>query len=137
VVKRATPKKAAAEAEKNVGGRPKRDPHTLRTERLVVRIHPDLMQCLTDLAKDNGITRSMLVERAMVSFVNLSAGAPILDTMGRRLHGTEPAGHALGTPASFNQIWKRAVGGTYAPPKSRVQPPGWEPISENPEDNED
>jgi hypothetical protein len=112
MVKKAAPKKVT---EKNVGGRPKRDPDTLRTERLVLRIHPDLMRSLTDLAETNGITRSLLVERAMISFVNMSGPEPTLDFMGRALTG--PPGVApLGTMQSFNQIWKRAVGGSYVPP---------------------
>jgi hypothetical protein len=136
MVKKATPKKAG----KNVGGRPRRDPDTLRTERLVLRIHPDLMRSLTELAQANGITRSLLVERAMISFVNMSRPGPKLDLLGRELKGTEPGDAPLGTPQSFNQIWKRAVGGPYVAPKSRVRPPGWEPspgdISGNPEDDD-
>jgi hypothetical protein len=118
MVKKATAKKA----EKNLGGRPRRDPATLRTERLVLRIHPDLMYCLTELAKENGLTRSMLVERAMVTFVNLSAGEPILDTMGRRLHGPESE-NVLGTPASFQHVWSRVVG--VPPANSNPQAPRW------------
>jgi hypothetical protein len=138
MVKKAATKKTA---EKNVGGRPKRDPNTLRTERLVIRIHPDLMNSLTELARSNGITRSLLVERSMISFVNMSNGEPLLDFMGRALTG--PAGVSpLGTMESFHQIWKRAVGGRYVPPdpnKKVVLPPDWEPmpsdISRNPEDD--
>ncbi|MGM4916298.1 hypothetical protein [Tardiphaga sp. 813_E8_N1_3] len=141
MVKKATPKKKAEKAEKNVGGRPRRDPDTLRTERLVLRIHPDLMTAMTDLAKANGITRSMLVERAMISFVNMSnpATEARLDYMGRQMKGTETGGAPLGTPQSFNQIWKRAVGGSYVAPKTNVKPPGWEPnpsdITGNPDDD--
>jgi hypothetical protein len=91
VVKKATPKKATKQIEKNVGGRPKRDPNTLRTERLVIRTHPDLMRYLTELAGRNGITRSMLVERTLVSFVNLTIGEVVLDSMGRELKGRRAA----------------------------------------------
>jgi hypothetical protein len=111
VVKDSKPKKAEKKVEKNLGGRPRRDPETLRTDRLVIRIHPDLMSHLSELAKKNGLTRSMLVERALVSFVNLSTGQAILDSMGRELKGPPAAGDPLGTPASFDQVWRRAVGG--------------------------
>lgn len=136
MVKKAVPKKG----EKNIGGRPRRDPETLRTERLVLRIHPDLMTAMTDLAKANGITRSMLVERAMISFVNMSSPSSQLDFMGRQMKGTETGSAPLGTPQSFNQIWKRAVGGSYVAPKGGVKyPSDWEPspgdISGNPEDD--
>lgn len=134
MVKKATAKKSG----KNPGGRPPRDPDTLRTERLVLRIHPDLMRCLTALANDSGLTRSMLVERALVSFVNLSAGNPIIDSMGRLLHAGERQGHALGTTESFEQIWRGvAAAPTVTPrpggfprwvPPARVQyPPDYSP----------
>ncbi|MCC8961634.1 hypothetical protein H8A95_04685 [Bradyrhizobium sp. Pear76] len=77
---------------------------------MVLRIHPDLMRHLVELAKKNGLTKSMLVERSLVSFVNLTAGTPILDAMGRELTA-EPVGDQLGTPASFDEVWQRAVGG--------------------------
>lgn len=83
------------------------------------------MECLTGLAEENGITRSLLVERAMVTFVNLSAGEPILDTIGRRLHGQEESGHVLGTPASFQNVWNRVLGKPNASPTGTPQPPRW------------
>lgn len=91
-------------------GRPPRDPSTLRTDRLVLRVHPHLMNHLENLAKKNGLTRSMLSERALISFVNLNAGFPALDSMGREPR-EPPVGDNLGTPASFDHIWRRAVGG--------------------------
>lgn len=122
MVKKATRKKAA----KNVGGRPKRDPASLRSERLVLRIHPDLMECLTGIAAENGLTRSLIVERAMVTFINNAAGEPILDSMGRRLAGPTEAGHVLGSPASFDHIWSRVIGvPSAAPAGTTPQPPKW------------
>jgi hypothetical protein len=142
VVKDSKPKKSEKKVEKNLGGRPPRDPDTLRTERLVVRIHPDLMRWLTKLATENGITRSLLVERSLVTFVNLSQPEPILDAMGRELQAEPPEGAPLGTPESFASIWKRAFGGEYKRPHGRrTMPPGWKPerpsdLSGNPEDDE-
>jgi hypothetical protein len=103
-------KRAAQKLQSNRVGRPPRDPDTLRTDRLVLRTHPDLINHLESLAKKNGLTRSMLCERALISFVNLNAGFPVLDSMGREPR--EPVrGDDLGTPASFDQIWRRAVAG--------------------------
>jgi len=126
VVKKATPKKPAKKVEKNVGGRPRRDPDTLRTERLVLRIHPDLMAELTDIARRNGLTRSMLVERTLISMVNLEGGEPYkLDFAGRHLNYDQPppGRSPLGTPDSFARIWSRMIGGAPAP--RNPQPPGW------------
>jgi hypothetical protein len=91
-------------------GRPKRDPDTLRTSRLVTRIHPDLMSALKGLANANGITRSMLVERTLISFVQLADPRVKLDHMGRRVDGEIPTDEPLGTPASFNHVWGRVMG---------------------------
>jgi hypothetical protein len=131
MVKKSKPKKAT---EKNVGGRPKRDPDSLRTERLVIRIHPDLMNRLTEISKRNGITRSLLVERALIELVNLATGKPVLDLNGREMAGQTPVAEPLGTPQSFQQLWRRAVGGSYVPPKAGgVIPPGSEPSDDEPE----
>lgn len=117
-------KKKTPNPSKNIGGRPKRDPNTLRTERLVVRIHPDLMEHLTEMSQENGITRSLLVERCLVQFINLSKGEPILDYMGRELTEEPNKAAPLGTPESFRNIWRRAIGGD---PQPRKRPPGWQP----------
>jgi hypothetical protein len=110
-VKDSKPKK------KRAAGRPTRDPDSLRTERLVVRIHPDLMGWLSKISSENGITRSLLVERTLVAFINLSQpdGAEVLDHMGRELKSEPPADAPLGTPGSFKSVWRRAIGGEYKP----------------------
>lgn len=131
MVKDSKPKKATKRAqEKNLGGRPRRDPNTLRTDRLVIRVHPDLMTWLGRLSAENGITRSMLVERTLVSFVNLSQPQPILDYMGRELKSEPPPqSRPLGTPESFRSIWQRAIGGD--PAKPRRHPADYEPPSDD------
>jgi hypothetical protein len=113
VVKDLKPKKSVERTQGR--GRPSRDPDSLRTERLVVRIHPDLMRWLSQISSENGITRSLLVERTLVSFVNLSQQREVLDHMGREFQGEPPADSPLGTPESFSSVWRRAVGGEYKP----------------------
>ncbi|MBN9007148.1 MAG: hypothetical protein J0H40_17255 [Rhizobiales bacterium] len=126
-------KKATRKPRENVGGRPRQDPSTLRTERLVIRVHPDLMDELTRLAGDNGITRSLLVERSMIALVNQQAAEPLLDHGGRRIQREAPSAPPLGTPDSFAQLWGKVIGGAPAPaprrgmPPPPVRPPGWKP----------
>jgi hypothetical protein len=115
VVKDLKPKPKKAVERIQGRGRPSRDPDSLRTERLVVRIHPDLMRWLTKIATENGITRSLLVERTLVSFINLSQGTPVLDHMGREFQDEPPQDSPLGTPQSFSSVWRRAIGGEYKP----------------------
>jgi hypothetical protein len=110
----------------NLGGRPRQDPNTLRTERLVVRVHPDLMAELTRLADINGITRSLLIERSMIALVNQPApeGQSIIGMAGRYIRGAEkPTEAPLGTPDSFTQLWSRVIGGTPVVPSRLPRPP--------------
>lgn len=125
MVKKAVSKNAGKKRGKNPGGRPRQDPDSLRTERLVLRIHPDLMKALTDLAQNNGITRSMLIERAMIALINeQNPGGLLLAMNGRKLLSADPPTRSpLGTPDSFKQLWSRVIGGKPANPNP--QPPSW------------
>jgi hypothetical protein len=91
---------------------------------------------LTEISKRNGITRSLLVERALIELVNLATGKPVLDLNGREMAGQIPVAEPLGTPQSFQQLWRRAVGGSYVPPKAGgVMPTGSEPSDDDPEND--
>jgi hypothetical protein len=56
--------------EHGQGGRPRHDPADLRSDRLVVRIHPDLMSELIEASREQGISRSLFVERVLLTFLN-------------------------------------------------------------------
>jgi hypothetical protein len=73
-------KRAAA---KHAGGRPPLDPDDLRSDRLGLRIHPDLRAELDRVARMDGMRLSMWVERALVKAVNERTGGEILDLIGR------------------------------------------------------
>jgi hypothetical protein len=64
-------------------GRPASDPDDLRSERIALRSHPDLVNELNHMARAQGITRSVLIERALIDFVNEEARAEIVDMIGR------------------------------------------------------
>jgi hypothetical protein len=77
-------------------GRPPGDPDDLRTERLAIRMHPDLVFELNVLARLEGVTRSVLVERLLIRLVNDHYHRTIVDQVGRYLDGppdvSEPRG---------------------------------------------
>src|ERR1700681_4607533 len=71
-------------AKKTAGRRPG-PPEDVRTERLVVRMHPDLVESLTERAKVYGVSRSQYVERILIGYLNMQEGQKPLDGIGRYL----------------------------------------------------
>jgi hypothetical protein len=92
--------------EKHAGGRPKADPRSIRSERLVLRVHPDLMGVLDNLANESLISRSQLVERILITFCNQDPRVN-LDLVGRRVDPSTPTQReVLASAASFERRWK-------------------------------
>ena len=77
-------------------GRPPGDPDDVRTERMAIRMHTDLVFELNVLARLEGITRSQLVERMLIRLVNDHYARTVVDKVGRYLDGppevTSPRG---------------------------------------------
>src|SRR5665213_2237708 len=67
--------------------RPPGHPDDLRTERLAIRIHTDLTFELNVLARLEGITRSVLVERLLIRLVNDHYSRTVVDKIGRYVDG--------------------------------------------------
>lgn len=55
----------------------------IRSERLALRAHRDLMRLLSLRASEEGITRSAMIERMLISYLALDPRNPRLDPMGR------------------------------------------------------
>ena len=72
---------------KKTRGRPPGDPDDLRTERLAIRLHSDLTFELNVLARLEGITRSVLVERLLIRLVNDHYSRTVVDKIGRYVDG--------------------------------------------------
>jgi hypothetical protein len=73
-------------------GRPPKDIGDLRTERIAMRAHPDLLSHLNDLARRAGIVRSVYIERILVGYVNSVYGEEVLDPIGREIPPYGPKG---------------------------------------------
>lgn len=73
----------AARVSRHPGGRPKSDPADLRSDRLGLRIHPDLRTELEALAREDGLRLAHYTERALVDHVNRVRGGAVLDRIGR------------------------------------------------------
>jgi hypothetical protein len=56
---------------------------SIRSERLALRAHRDLMRLLSLRASEEQITRSAMIERMLISYLSLDPRNPRLDPMGR------------------------------------------------------
>jgi hypothetical protein len=65
------------------GGRKPGNPADVRSERLVLRAHPDLVDALTERGKVYGVSRSQFIERILITYLNLQDGQRPLDLTGR------------------------------------------------------
>ncbi len=71
-------------------------PADVRTDRLVLRVHQDLMEILTERARERGITRSAYVEQLLIGWVRLDPRNRKVDLIGKY----DPA---ASTPAEMRQ----------------------------------
>ncbi|MGY4509142.1 hypothetical protein [Bradyrhizobium sp. USDA 3650] len=93
-------------AKKRARGRPFGDPDARRSYRFVMRMNPDLADVLDLLADESGLSRSLFVERVLISFVNQDPRIQ-LNHIGRKVD-TMPTGPAPpGSLASFGAQWRR------------------------------
>jgi hypothetical protein len=66
-----------------VGGGPLQDPADLRSERYAMRLHPDLRDEMTRLARMEGWKLSQWIEKALVDATNVANGKAVVDRIGR------------------------------------------------------
>jgi hypothetical protein len=64
-------------------GRPQGDPDDLRTERIALRVHSDLLFETNIIARLEGVTRSVLIERLLIRLVNDHHSRTVVDKVGR------------------------------------------------------
>ena len=104
-------------------GRPAADPADLRTARVAIRFHPDLVAELDLAAREAGQNRSIYVERILVNFLNSHAEnreRPPLDVIGRYLteEALERMYRAPRAPTGFERLRSTtSPGAEYVVPK--------------------
>lgn len=89
----------------------------LRSERLVQRIHPDLMSVILQRSREAGFTRSQYVERILIQYANSVEGAE-LDAIGKR----RPPGQAGAFDTRIDRL--RDLRESGGPPPLTYDPPG-------------
>jgi hypothetical protein len=71
--------------------RPRIDPEDMRTVRFSLRLHPDMFDCLSGLARRLGLNRSVCAQHILISAINSEAGYDVLDMVGRKIdHEQQP-----------------------------------------------
>lgn len=82
-------------------------PDDAKTDRLVMRVHPDLMEILTERARECGINRSQYVEKLLIGWARLDPRNPRLDMIGK-IDPAAPTPNELRRSAlSFAERWQR------------------------------
>lgn len=125
------PSRKSRGTEKDLGGRPPRDADTLRTERLVLRVHPDFLDVLTERAEEQRMTRSRYVEELLRGILALDPRNPRFDRNGKIDPNAPTAAQLqLRNPLHYLQMAAAAGGmqaGFFPQPGQFVHPPGYEP----------
>ena len=130
---------------------PKFRPDMRRTNRLIMRVHPDLMDLFDLRAEERGMTRSKLVESILVGFLKADPRNPKISPIGQ-IDMTAPTPEEVrdDNPHRFAERWQRFIAACTAvlgspPPVDwfdeterywRDRPDPREPI-EDPQDEED
>jgi hypothetical protein len=93
---------------KRTRGRPPGDPEDIRTERIALRVHPDLLFELNVLSRYEGVTRSVLIERLLIRLVNDHFARTVIDKVGR-YQNEPPDDRALGKGIEYLRQLERKV----------------------------
>jgi len=80
----------------------------IRSERLILRAHPDLIALLSERAAERGISRSAFIEGLLIAWLRADPRNPRLDPVGRIIT-TDPQPRKLREtdPIRFAQRWER------------------------------
>jgi hypothetical protein len=96
------------------GGRKPGNPDEMKTGRIVMRAHQDLVDALTERGRIYGVSRTEYIERILISYLNLQEGQRPLDWSGRYVKTQVAAAIAKQTPgdawAAFGRRNMRLIG---------------------------
>ncbi len=99
------------EASKGTGRRSPRktvDAGDTRGERLVLRVHSDLMEVLTERARERGITRSAYVEQLLIGWVRLDPRNRRLDMIGKYVpDAPDPRDPKRMSTFGYHERWRK------------------------------
>jgi hypothetical protein len=104
---KAAVKKVDGSTPKRRPGKPPR-PGEVRTEKLVMRVHPDLMAVLTERAREKGETRSAYVEKLLVGWVRLDPRNRRVDMIGKYVEDApDPRDPKRMSSFGYHERWRK------------------------------
>jgi hypothetical protein len=87
-------------------------PDDNKTDRLIMRLHPDMTALLDFRAEEKGLTRSKYVEQLLVGFLASDPRNPRLNAIGKiERSGPSPLMLRADQPHKFAERWQRFVSG--------------------------
>ena len=114
-------------------------PDDNKTDRLIMRLHPDVTALLDFRAEEKGLTRSKYVEQLLVGFLGSDPRNPRMNAIGKiDRAAAPPLAQREASPHRFAERWQRFVSGHSgifgAPPPLDWSDDGdrfWSPAIEN------
>lgn len=86
------------------------DPAAAKSDRIIMRVHPDLLSIIDARAREKDLTRSKYLNQLLVGWSNADPRNPRLDAAGRRVEtAPEPLQYQLARPLVFAERWQRFV----------------------------
>lgn len=82
-------------------------PDDVRSARLILRAHPDLMKILTVRARAAGVSRSRYVERLLIAWLMADPRNPRIDAVGKILGGFGQARYEAMSTLGKAERWAR------------------------------
>jgi hypothetical protein len=105
----------------------------IKSVRMTIRLHPDLVRILDARAAELGINRSAYVERLLVGWAKADPRNPRIDMRGKFLDTPDPEDLRTKSPHVFGQRWQKfseayaIILGTPAPQSWFEEPDAYRP----------
>ena len=119
-------------------------PEDVKSDRLVLRVHPDLLAVLTERSRERGINRSQYVEKLLIGWANLDPRNPRLDLIGKAVKDAPRPDEVLRSPLLYAARWQKFVTASslilgFSPPAQWFEEdprfdPNYDPNYEHPEE---
>jgi hypothetical protein len=105
MVKAAKTQKRKSRAGKQGRGQPPRG-DAARTDRLIMRVHPDLLPLLDEKAREKGQSRSQFVEQLLIGWLRIDPRTPRITAFGQ-LDLTPAPADGKKNPYAFLSRWEK------------------------------
>jgi hypothetical protein len=119
--------------KRNVKAGPRVAEEDIKSVRMTIRLHPDLVRILDARAAELGINRSLYVEKLLVGWAKADPRNPRIDMRGKFLDTADPEDLRKKSPLVFAERWQKfshaysIILGTPAPQSWFEEPDAYSP----------